>query len=461
LTRTSACALLTLLLATPLHAQGVRGTAVSTARLIELRPLRADTVTSDSIVLRAGERDQALAFTQDVRLTAWGFGVAGLSATTYLRARAEFGGGPVWPRSDDAFDALIAYVEYDRDPVRLRLGRQTSLGGLGFASYDGLSALVQPGPRLSAELYGGRSLARGLVEPRSEVLQGFEQFVPDPSVLLLGASLAATPIAGVSLSTRYQREIFADRGALVSERASVEMLVSAFQPLRLDASADWDFAFGRAGKADVRATLPITSGFRVEGAARRYVPYFELWTIWGFFDPVAWHEGEARVSWTRPSGGFTAALSGALRRYEETNTGILGPVIERDTKRFALDARWDVTEQWSLDGSFQRETGFGASFGGADLGARWTPARATWVRAFVTAFEQIEEFRIGEGSVLGGGASAELPLGSRFSIGGGVSVYRQSSTRVDEPDWSQRRAWISLRADLGRDPGLVTARRSP
>ena len=461
MTRTIASALLTLVLATPLHAQGVRGTAVSTARLIELRPLRTDTISRDSIVLRAGERDRAIAFTQDVRLTAWGFGIAGLSATTYLRARADFGSGPVWPRSDDAFDALIAYVEYDREPVRLRLGRQTSLGGLGFASYDGLSALVRRGPRLSAELYGGRSLARGLVEPRSEVLQGFEQFVPDRSVLLLGASVAATPFAGVSLSTRYQREIFANRGALVSERASVEAFVSALRPLTLDASADWDFAFGRAGKADVRATLPLFSGVRVEAAGRRYVPYFELWTIWGFFDPVAWHEGEVRVSWTRPDGGLMAAVTGALRRYDETNTGILGPEIERDTKRIALDVRWDVTERWSVDGSFQRETGFGASFGGSDIGARWTPARATWVRAFVTAFEQIEEFRIGEGSVLGGGASAEMPLIDRLSLAGGVSIYQHSSTRSDQPDWSQRRAWISLRADLGRDPGRVSARRAP
>jgi hypothetical protein len=468
-------ALLSLCAASRLEAQGVRGTAVSSARTIELRPLRTDTIDpvlpGDSaqcgpgprcIVLVPGERETAVALMQDVRLTAWGFGVPGLSATAFLRARADIGNGPVWPRSNDAFDALLAYVEYDREPVRMRLGRQRTAGGLGFASYDGLSVLVQRGPRLFAELYGGRSLARGLVEPRSEVLQGFEDFVPDASVLLIGGTVGGEPLAGLSAAIRYQREIFADRGALVSERASGEATLTAFAPLRLSASADWDFAFGRAGKADVRAMLPLPRGFRVEAAGRRYVPYFELWTIWGFFDPVAWHEAETRVVWSRPGGGGpVVGVSAALRRYDETETGILGPEQERDTRLIALNANWDPAERWTLDASYHLETGFGASFGGGDLSVRWSPARDAWVRAFVTAFEQLEEFRVGEGSVVGGGAAAEIPLSPRLSVGGGFSLYRHASTRATEPDWNQRRAWLSLRVGFGSDPALMTARRSP
>lgn len=472
--RSAAVTLLTLLACVqPGHAQGVRGTAVTTVRTVELRPLLADTIdpqlAGDSlpcppgprcVILRAGPRRQAVALTQDVRLTAWGLGVSGLSAVAFLRARADAGGTLAWPRSDDAFDALLAYVEYDHEPFRIRAGRQTTLGGLGFSSYDGVEVLFRRAHHFGARAYAGRSLARGLVEPRAEALRGFEDFVPDASVLLFGGALDAQPAHGLRVSARYQREVFSNRSALVSERASLETVVDAFAPLRVDASADWDFAFARLGKADVRLVLPLAGDVRVEAAARRYVPYFELWTIWGFFDPVAWHETEARVSWTPGTTQLSATLGAALRRYDETDTAILGPDLERDTRRLTFDVAWQPARTWLLDFRWQHETGFGASMGGADLGARWNVRTDVAVSAFVTALQQIDEFRVGEGTVFGGGVAGEIPLGERLSLEGGASLYRQGSTRADSPDWTQRRAWLSFRAELGTDPGR-TARRQP
>jgi hypothetical protein len=206
------------------------------------------------------------------------------------------------------------------------------------------------------------------------------------------------------------------------------------------------------GKAHIRGRIPLDRGFAIEATARRYVPYFELWTIWGFFDPVGYNEGEVLVAWNDGTAmGATAAAS--VRRYGETGIDVIGPTIERDTRRIALSGWWRPRPEWTFGGSYSRETGFGASFGGGDVSARWDGGR-TALRASFTAFEQIEEFRVGEGSVLGAGLDGTFRVDDRIEIDGGVSVYRHLSDRVDSTDWNQRRAFLSLRIGFGRDPGV-------
>lgn len=458
-------------------AQAIRGSAVSAIHMVELRPLRADTIAPEELVtgpdgellldgiavpcrpsrpcilFRPDARTQAVSFTQDVRVTAWGFGVAGLSTTAFLRARSDLGSDFTWPRADDAFDAIIAYVEYDTEPFRFRLGRQVTAGGLGFSSYDGGSVLYRRGRGISAEVYGGRSLARGLSEPRSEALRGFETFAPDPTVVLLGAALAANPIRGLDLSARYQREIFADRSALASERASLEAVYTNAGPIRLSGTLDYDFARGIVGKSDLRLQATLPRSLALEAIGRRYVPYFELWTIWGFFDPVAWHEAELLLAWAA-SPSLRLRAGAALRRYSETGAGILGPEIERNTRQLRLAGWWRPADRWSVDGAWRYETGFGATIGRADLAARYAAGDRLSVHAFFTAFEQAEEFRVGVGRVIGAGLGGRIRAGARTAVEGGVSLYDHGSTRADTPDWTQRRVWAGLQIDLGSDPGL-------
>ena len=74
---------------------------------------------------------------------------------------------------------------------------------------------------LRGEVYGGRSLARGLREPENEALRPLDDFFLDKSVVLLGGSVGAR-LFGVDADARYQREILSDRSSLVSERASLD-----------------------------------------------------------------------------------------------------------------------------------------------------------------------------------------------------------------------------------------------
>ena len=471
-----------------LEAQGFRGELVTSARFIEVRPIGLDTVPRDQVVegpggepTFEGERvfcqnpdvcvryrsrpvEEAVAAAQDLRLTGWGFGVQGLSAHLHARTRQDLGSDFVWPRTDDDFDLLQGYVQYNRGPVRARLGRQRLTSGLGFSSYDGASVLVEPGGDLGdlglrLEAYGGRSLARGLSEPRHEALRGAGTFFPDKDAWLVGAAVGAEPVAGTRFTARYQREIWSDRSALLSERASLDVRSDFFRPVTLEGSMDWDFAFGRVGKAHLTARVPVDDRLTVELTGRRYLPYFELWTIWGFFSPVAFHEGQARVTWApSPSVGVWAA--GGYRSYGDADTEpVLGGVSD-DGWTASAGGTVRATGRVRLSGSYRVERSAGAFLSSGQLEASWQALDRVRLTVHGTASQQIEEFRVGEGVVAGGGASLRILLPLEMELSGGASLYRQTfENRPSGVDWDQLRAWSSLRIPLGGDPGLDTGRR--
>ena len=466
------------------HGQGMRGTATTTARYYELRPMTADTVPLGAVEALsngsfryegrpiscvpqlhcvrylATETQSAVLLMQDVGLTAWGLGLEGLSATVQLRARAALAGDFEWPRSDDSFDAILAYAELLRGEFRFRAGRMHSTSGLGFSSYDGAHVLYAPVQELRVQVFGGRSLARAVYEPRHEALEGIEQFFPERNALLLGGEIEAEPWKHTNVAARYQREIWTNRSALVSERASLDVHTAVLAPVQIDAGLDYDFAFGRIGKSNLNVRLPLNDGrLVVEAVGSRYLPYFELWTIWGYFSPVAYHEVEARAAWRAfPDLQVRGALG--YRRYDDANAQVVFDPLPDDAVSVTAAAVWTAAPRLTLDASYRMERGFGAYLGSGDLAARWRAHERVAVTIDVTAFQQIEEFRLGDGAVIGGGASVDVDIASFAALSGGAHVYRQTwQNRTGDADWNQVRGWAALRVAFGRDPGITARSR--
>lgn len=462
-------------------AQGYRGWTSTSAQVVELRPIGLDTVPrADAVVDPSGRffyggvevscvlatictgyfaqpDERTLVATQDLALTVWGLGVEGLSVTTHVRARARAGADAVWPRADDDFDALLAFAQLQRGPVRARVGRLDVSSGLGFTAFDGGHVAYTRGPAF-AELYGGRSLARGLREPQSEALRGLDGFLLDQSVMLFGGAVGGRAF-DTQITGRYQREILRDRSSLVSERASVDF-ATTLPRVRLTGSLDYDFSFEQVGKAHLTASAPLLEGrWLVELTALRYVPYFDLSTIWGLFEPVSYSEVSARLGWS-PGPALGAWVTGGRRTYADADaTVILRPL--RDTGwRADAGARWRATTVMSVDGRYQLEWGPGGFLSSADASVRYAPLEALTVSLTGMTFQQIEEYRLGEGRAFGGGASAEYRFGDRavFAMGASLIRHRDGGNVFTSP-WDQGRAWSSLRFELGSDPGLA-ARRS-
>jgi hypothetical protein len=470
--------------AAPAAGQGVRGSLSHTGFYAELRPLAQDTVRLSQVTqisptaweyeglpiycqgtqcirYRAGDVASTVSGSVDASLTAWGLGVQGLSTTVSLRARERTGGELLWPRTDDQLDVFLAYAQYTREGVRARLGRQRILGGLGRNAFDGGSVLWTPRSGWSVEGFAGRSLARGLAEPRNSALQGLESFLPDQNAWLFGGTLRGRPTPDVDVTVRYQREIWSDRSGLLSERASLDVRSYPFDLFRLDASADWDFAFGRVGKAHLTALLPLRGrSLMLEASARRYLPYFELWTVWGFFSPVPYNEGHLRLTWA-PRPGASVWLAGAFRSYGETNSTTVLQPLEDTGRRGQVGFSWALDERFGVQGEYRVEWAAGAFFNGGDaaLTAQLTPDLRVSLNG--TAFQQIQEFRLGQGTALGGGLSfdASLPW-QKLRLNGGLSVFRAGTrNRIEEPDWNQVRGHWNLSVPIGNDPGLEGSRR--
>lgn len=437
------------------EAQQARGWVSSTAQVVGMRPVVAlsQPCPVDQPCYVAQDSELSAVASQDLYLTGWGFGVQGLSATVQLRARQDLGGSFPWPRADDGFDAMLAYGAFTRGGVTARLGRQELRTGLGFPSFDG--ALVRISRRaFRVEGYGGRSLARGLREPADQALRGLEDFVPDQSVYLFGGSLRGR-IASAAVTARYHREILGDRSGLASERASVD--VSAAAPVgTVRAALDYDFGRGVVGKGHLTLARTFQDArWHAELSAARYVPYFSLSTIWGFFEPVSYTEGVLRVGWA-PSAAWALRSSFGLRRYGDTGTAVILRPLEHTGRRGELDVRWRPAPVWNLGATYALEWGPGGYLSSIEGRTGWTPAEDTHVTLFLRSFQQIEQYRLGDGRALGGGLSAGIPVTDRLSVSGGASLLRHRTTGSAElSPWNQARGWTSVRLLVGRDPGSV------
>jgi hypothetical protein len=458
------------------EAQGFRGWTSTSVQLVELRPIGLDSVSRSEVSTDSEGRfffgdaevtcvlatictgyfamddERTLAATQDLAATLWGLGIQGLSITAHVRGRARAGGDVAWPRSDDEFDALLAYVQLVRGPLRVRAGRVDVRSGLGLSAFDGGSASYAAGS-YRAEVYGGRSLARGLREPQNEAFRGLDDFLLDQSVLVVGAVATGRPW-DVPVTVHYQREILRDRSSLVSERISIDAS-RAFPRARLDGSIDYDFSFQRPGKGHVTLSVPLADGrWLVETTARRYVPYFDLSTLWGIFEPVSYSEVTARVGWSA-AGAWGGWIVGGWRRYGNTETVVVLQPLRDTGWRANAGARWTPAPAWSVDASYDLEWGPGGFLSSGQAGLHLDVTESLSASMSVLSFQQIEEYRLGEGRAFGGTVSAAYALGERLLISAGGSLIRhRDGGNVFTSPWNQARAWSSLQFEIGGDPGL-------
>lgn len=464
----------------PADGQSYRGWLSSSVHMLEVRPVGVDTVPLadvtpapdggflyDGYSVECGvdacsgllplAKVRTFAATQDAGFTYWGLGVQGLSLTGLLRLRTDFGGDFTWPRYDDQFDAMLGYAQLVRGAVRARVGRQEVRSGLGFSAFDGGSVSYDR-DRIRVEAYGGRSLARGLREPTNEAVRALDDFFIDKGVYLFGGAVTVREV-GLAITGRYQREILSDRSGVESERASLDISSTRIPGVRVRGSFDYDISFQRPGKSELTVSAPLRDGtWLVEVGGRRYVPYFQLSTIWGFFEPVRYDEARLRVGWSGTS-TLGVWLAGGVRSYGDTETPVVVSPLEDTGWRADAGARWEPTEDWSVDASYQLEWGSGAFLSSGDVGVRYQATERLGASASFVTFQQIEEFRLGDGRAVGLTGSVDFAAVDRLDLLGGFSYvrHRDGGTVFTSP-WNQTRAWTSLRLSIGEDPGLANRR---
>jgi hypothetical protein len=460
------------------QAQGIRISGVTSMQGVDLRPLVEDSVAigsatgtgpyrvlADGRIVRcidgeafchfrsSGARELVAPVVQDLRAVAWGFG-EGISAQAHVRARGSLGDSPArWPRADDAFDAIEAWLEIDRGPARARLGRQWAVGGLGVFNYDGASLVLRRG-RARLEAFGGRSLVAGLNEPvAGSELGAIDDLPPDENGWLLGLSASSRLGSRGSASATWQRVIRGDRAGLYSERIAADASWRLFGTAA-GASLAWDVSAREVNEASLQLTRPIVPGYTGSLEVRRHRPFFESWTIWGAFSPVAFDEASATVSWRNRTGSLGADVRGARRRYGDTDAGLESIPLKRDGWRAGAGADWQPREHWMAYANYDVDIGFGASRSDVVAGARWMPDESRWLGVAASGLQHIYEFRVGTGRVNG----VRLEGGTRITgdarVVADAALYAHRQSGADaSPNWSQRRFSLRLEWTIGRDPG--------
>lgn len=440
------------LCATPLtaRAQQLRLRSITTTQYAELRPIVYDSQPGDSAGRYiAAPRESATPLTQDLEISAWGLGVTGLRGYGLLRGRAALGSSLVWPRSEDHFDALYFYLELERPGYRVRAGRQQRFSGLGFYAFDGVTATARLKPTIRVEAYGGRGLARGFLEPLSSPdIRALDPFRPDKGAVLLGLSAWIAPTPAAVLSGVYQREILSDWSGIVSERAAVDFQAGLGAKVYVQGSVDADLAAGAMGRmrGAVMYRLP-RRGF-VEVEAFRYRPTFDLTTIWGAFSPEG-HDGVGGSLRFGLSDAIAANTSLNYRNYQAAASPFID--VDDDATELSAGLSWQPGTL-SVTGAYRLHQGFGGAQSGGDVMVAWARPGAWRLAARGTAFQQVQEFRVANGTVRGLGLEARGPLWARAFLRLNVSRYWHDRTAgSDALDWSQTRALASFEWTFGAD----------
>jgi hypothetical protein len=473
-----AAVLLALLTAPVLTAQ-VRVTGATSLRYIELRPFVRDSVSSgattgtgllrqlpDGRIVRCipgesfcydvhpGDVASTVPVIQDLSISAWGFG-RGLRLYSQLRGRAALGADrALWPREDDHVEVMSLYGEMERGPMKIRAGRQWRMSGLGFYNFDGVAVALRPKPTTLIEAYGGRSLVRGLSEGRtSGALEAIEALSTSNTGVLFGLQGRYRPNARITLGAMYQLDVRSDRTGAYSELAAADGVVRLGRG-SLEGSVEVDLA-GRALN-DARLTMrsaPIGHvSLFVE--ARRYHPYFELWTIWGAFSPVGFDEAKGGMTWTSSSGRLIARGETSYRRYGDAATESLD---EYRTSGWGLgtNVTYRPAQWWSLDGSYRIEAGFGAARWDGQAGLRRELAGVGDVALQAVAFQRLYEFRLDEGTVVGVGGEGSRTVGERGRLFASAMLYRQHGGTASVMNWNQRRVSVRFEWAVGGEPGAA------
>jgi hypothetical protein len=393
---------------------------------------------------RAGPALSGGPFVTSASITAWGFGVRGLSIHGTGRVATNIGSS-AWPGTSPSLSLLEGYAEYAGDAFTARAGRQIERGRLGWYGFDGgRLAWRVPRTSLTAIGYGGFGLANAsALTVANEIVNPLGDFQPPERQWLAGAAMEWQARLGEA-RLDFEREIDLATRNIVSKRMALSASFVPYAGWSLSGGADYDLARGLWGSADV--TL-LRSWSRYGGSigVRQYRPYFDLWSIWGVFSPVPYTAANAAV-WASPVKGLTVRAGGERYRYADARAET--PLLAEQTRGW----RWNAGGSYALgtaidvDAGYHAEFGPGAAFSGVDGSVSLVPKRALGLTLLAGHMVRPLELRVEEPALTWLGAATQYVASDRLQFRAQAIYYAEDRRRPDAAaiDWSQTRFAVSL-----------------
>ncbi len=413
------------------------------------------------------QESDPLVSTADV--TVWGLGLPGLSIRGNARWGTDLSGDDLWPGSEPAVQLLEAYAEYATAPVTGRLGRQHVTGRLGWTGIDGAALTVRPrGAGLDLTVYGGWGLARGVDLPiTSPSLNPLDDFQLPERQVTAGAE-AGWRGRFADLHAEYRREVDRSVDQFISERAALTAVVHPVPRVSMTGSAEYDLAQGWWGTSDltVRYDAPRVSA---DAGVQRYRPYFDLWTIWGAFSPIAHTAITGSVS-VAPVPRLRLRAGGERYWFDDNGAETGLATFEDRGWRVSFSATATVTPTLTLDAGYHDESGPGAASRSWDARASWLPIPDLSLSAFGSTLARPLELRFDDAQVDAVGVDAGYRVSERLQLALSGAQYFEDRRRPDPGafDWNQFRLQARITWLFGSDadrmrlpPAIRGARRRP
>jgi hypothetical protein len=355
-----------------------------------------------------------------------------------------------------------AYAEYAKSRVVGRLGRQLVTGRLGYQGFDGARATVRWGDTgFEVGGYGGIGLARAIALPvTSPALNPLDDFQPRDRQLMVGADLGFRR-GRVDLRAEYRREVDPTPDYLVSERAAATADVRVAKRLRVSGAAEYDFANGWWGSAEVAANYLGDRHF-LTAEARRYRPFFDLWTIWGAFSPVPYRS-------IRGSGGIQPVaglwVRGGAERYWFDDAQTETPLVDVEDRGWRANgsASYAIDRRLTADLGLRAEFGPGASSRSIDAGVGFQASKALFLAARAGTLDRPLEFRYADARARWFQASGDLQVSPRLRFVTDLVVLAEERNRPDEAAFDLDQVRLSARVvmDLGSGADRLPPGRRP
>lgn len=416
---------------------------------------------------RSGSRRQGHPVTGNVDLQLWGLGLRGVTARVAGRWSTDLGSSTEWPGTRPPTILTEGYLQYEHGPWVGRAGRQVITGRLGYQGFDGAQlGVTRAFGGLDIGVYGGWGLARAVALPvTSPALNPLDDFQPRDRQLVVGALLGVR-YRWLDLGAEYRREVDPVPDHFVAERAAASLSLAPRPGWRLRGGAEFDFTNGWWGSADASASYS-GSRFFASGGVRRYRPFFDLWTIWGAFSPVA-----HRTAWA--AGGFRPVQQLWIRirgeRYQFDEGGASSPLAQAEDRgwRASIGASLALSPRWTVDGGYSRDAGPGAASSSLDGGVTFAPGDGWSLHARGGSLARPLEFRHSASELRWYSAGADVRLTNRWRFVTDLLWLAEDRRRPDAAafDFDQLRLSSRLVLNIGSDadrlpPGIPRRRGTP
>jgi hypothetical protein len=309
--------------------------------------------------------------------------------------------------------------------------------------------------RASLELtgYGGWGLGQAaVVAATSPALNPLNEWRPRDRQIVAGAE-AALLTRQIDARAEYRREIDPEDDYFVSERAALSV-ATGIRAVRFTGGMDYNIAEGRAGSADINITY-LARKFSLAAGARRYRPYFSLWSLWGAFSPVPYRAGNLSAQFRATN---WLSVNARTERYSYDDADVstaLVPHLTSEGWRAKIGANGKLGSRLTFDGTYGLEHGPGASSRSADVSLGFTVSKTLSFDAYGGSLDRPLELRFYDASSKWVGGRAQWQPSDQHRLWADISFVSDDRDRPDAAssslDQTRIRAGVSLAFGSGAD----------